>query len=240
MALASLYSTSTDAIDTLRMAFAHTRPADVRERLDTSLESLRFELKRSEINSLANSSLAKVKEAAAAAAESAEAAAESAGLAGTSKLAEAFTQFAAQETLVERVWRSVSIGVLTGSAIAAYFHLAAVPSLDWIEVARRLALGIPIGTLFFVANHEASVHRTHALWLRHVQVQLQTIRAFTDELPIPQRADLRARFGYVVFSGPPSFDSSSDAMKESKGTPASIDALGGAIAGAVLDRAVKP
>lgn len=149
---------------------------------------------------------ARARAAAERAERAAEAAEESAGISGTASLASFFESFAKREMLEARFWQVLTFGGLAMAAWAAYSHIFSVAELDWIDIARRMAVGIPIAVAISIALREASVHRRHEMWAHHFVVQLQTIRAFTQELPSSQRTSIRYRFGKIVFAGPPEFE----------------------------------
>lgn len=185
-------------LQTLRMLSMSPEPA-VAGRLATNIAAMQKRLQQRHLQELNQRYSAATEEFE----RSARALAEVAGEKGTSTLAEHFDKYATSARWEALIWQFATTAILGASVWSTYEHIASVPGFDWLDIAQRLTVGLPVAVLVTFAAHEASIHRHHGMWARHLAVQLKSVRAYTAELPFDQRMALQTALGKRAFDSPP-------------------------------------
>jgi hypothetical protein len=125
---------------------------------------------------------------------------EAAGLVGTGELAKHFTAYSTRERQTADRLRvaSVAIAVIVSGLAALSYFLGAVP-LSLPQELSKAAIGLPLVALALYLGRESSRHRHHASEAASIQIRLQTVRAYTDEMPSSAKNDIRAELGRRIF-----------------------------------------
>lgn len=134
--------------------------------------------------------------------ETADSRAELAGDESEIKLSTEFDGLAKKEAFAANVFRGLTVFlflVVIGYA-AAVAYSSKEPS---VEVAQKLAVGVPVLLLAGYFSREAGHHRKTARWSSVLGVQLRSVRAYTVGLDPDEVKTLRADFGRRVFMETP-------------------------------------
>lgn len=134
--------------------------------------------------------------------ESADSKAEVAGEESQLALSTEFDGLATQEVRAALIFRVLTIllfvGVIVYAAAVAYSEKE--PS---VEMAQKLAVGVPVLLLAGYFAKEGAQHRKTARWAGVLGVQLRSVRAYTVGLDPDETKALRAEFGRRVFMETP-------------------------------------
>lgn len=129
------------------------------------------------------------------------------GAVGSSYLGRAFNEAGETEDSRAKFWtRLVFVCVFAGvaaSAAALKFELASIAQLTGLSsVLVKLAFGLPFYLLAAYCGRIASQHRNSASHMRTLTAQLESIRAYVDDLSGDQKDELVTYLGHRAFSRP--------------------------------------
>jgi hypothetical protein len=125
-----------------------------------------------------------------------------AGATGETSLAQHFGAYATKELWNANVLRALCVLALLAIAGGAALLLAGKQATELTttrEIA-KLAITIPIAVLAAYLGREATRHRKIARRARELEIQLQTVDAFTHPLPESLRDQIRTELGKQVFT----------------------------------------
>jgi hypothetical protein len=127
-----------------------------------------------------------------------------AGASGESSLALHFGAFAKAELRMADQLRALCIATLLAIAFVAtaLFVYQEANDLTTTGEIAKLAVTIPIAVLAAYFGREATRHRKVARRARELEIQLQTVDAFTHPLPDSLRDQIRTELGKQVFAMP--------------------------------------
>ena len=122
-----------------------------------------------------------------------------AGSVADSELSSAFNTYQGSEASTANSFRIAALIVLLGVLGFSIYTAIEVPTSLGSSFAH---LGIAFSGLaaFAYLARESAQHRTVARWAAIMSVQLKTLGAFTADMNLEQREELRTQFGHRVFS----------------------------------------
>jgi hypothetical protein len=128
-----------------------------------------------------------------------------AGVTGESSLAQHFGEYARAEGWQANVLRIACVLTLLSIVAVAVVLLGDkhASELNTPHELARLAITVPLAVLAAYLGREATRHRRVARRAREMEIQLQTVDAFTHPLPDELRDKLRTELGQQVFAPPP-------------------------------------
>lgn len=119
------------------------------------------------------------------------------------ELSNHFADFAQSEKTGADAFRAAAMALAGGAAAVAVILLWGLEDPSVGQVLRKGLITLPILLLAAYLAREASAHRTTYRWLKTVEVQLRTVKAYTDPLPEPTREVIQQTFGRYVFGNGP-------------------------------------
>jgi hypothetical protein len=114
-----------------------------------------------------------------------------------------FAQYAASEYKQADIFRYLTIGTLVAAFGFTAWLAFTESEFSWTHVILKVLLDVPILAAAYYFSSESRDHRTNGRRAREWQVRLNTIRAYTAELPDEPRIRIRTEMGLAVFREPP-------------------------------------
>ena len=123
-------------------------------------------------------------------------------IAATANLSADFETAAADERANADRFRIGAIGVALFAIVTSIAVYLIDKDASWQNHAIKGVLFWPLYGIAIYLSIEARDHRLYARRAREWQVRLNTVRSYTDELPLEERVRIRTEFGLVVFKEP--------------------------------------
>ncbi|WP_215817128.1 hypothetical protein [Pimelobacter sp. 30-1] len=164
----------------------------------------------------------------------ADAAEEAAGRRSEVSLSDEFEKLRKNEAEAANWFRGFAIGLFVAAVLVAGWVAVASADATGTQVAKRLALGVPVLLLAGYLGREASQHLRTARWAAVKVAQLKSIRAYTGELSAGTAEALRGEFGRRVFLETPE-----SAVGEGRGSGEAVPLDVEALVGRAVEQAVE-
>lgn len=127
---------------------------------------------------------------------------QSASIAATGQLSKDFKSLADREQFQADLFRGLATAALLVTLGITLFVALTESHFTWREQVWKIAIDLPLILIAYYFSAESRDHRLNSRHAREIEVRLNTIRAYTDDMNAVDRESIRVAMGQAIFRDP--------------------------------------